>query len=67
MDDKKKNEKLAEGTGRLPYDKQNDETLQEKAARDISEIDQQEGSMNHGAVGGNFDKPIDEQKDSSND
>lgn len=46
-----------EGAGRL-----NDETRQEQNAsgsaggRDISEVDQQEGNMNNGTLGGNFDQ-----------
>jgi hypothetical protein len=46
-----------EGAGRL-----NDDTRQEQGAsgstggRDISEVDQQEGDMNNGTLGGNFDQ-----------
>jgi len=57
MDDNKKDEKLTEGAGRLPSDKQDDQSLQQKANRDISEMDRQEGSMNNGTLGGNFDEP----------
>jgi|GEM_PF-2393195 len=53
----------SEGTGRYKFEDQqdsrnNNEDVQKQNAesrRDISEIDQQEGDMNNGAVGGNFD------------
>ena len=56
MEENKKSEKFTEGEGRMPSDKQDDQTLQEKTNKDISEVDRQEGSMNNGALGGNFDQ-----------
>ncbi len=44
------------GIGRINTASENQEQQQgQTETRDISEIDQQEGTMNHGTLGGNFD------------
>ena len=54
---KEKGEHKVEGktTGRVP-DAKKDQPLEQNELRDISEIDQQEGFMNNGTLGGNFDE-----------
>lgn len=47
-----------EGTGRLPNDRQH-----EARPQDISHVDRQEGTMNHGALGGNFEEGAKHKKE----
>jgi hypothetical protein len=46
-----------EGAGRLNNDTRQEQDASGNAGgRDISEVDQQEGDMNNGTLGGNFDQ-----------
>lgn len=45
-----------EGAGRLNDARQEQGASGNAGGRDISEVDQQEGDMNNGTLGGNFDQ-----------
>lgn len=53
--------KEEQGAGRLPENK--DQEARPKGARDISEIDCQEGTMERGETGGNFQTANNETRD----
>jgi hypothetical protein len=59
QDDRKEmdNREGQDGTGRINRDGQEANTS--PVSNDISEVDQQEGSMHNGALGGNFDQDTD--------
>jgi hypothetical protein len=51
------------GQGRLPGNEQEKEKVHLGNSRDISQIDRQEGDMEHGELGGNFKKENDEKRE----
>ena len=61
MQEKRTTEETKQGgVGRTNFISQhsNKENVDVDSANDISEVDRQEGSMDHGAKGGNFDETI---------
>ena len=57
------------GVGRTNFIKQHEQKEEENldrpgtGSRDISDVDRQEGNMNHGTKGGNFDDASAKEKD----
>lgn len=60
--DKEENKRNESGQGRPPRNEDEQQSLQSGISRDISDIDRQEGDMEHGELGGNFKKNKEDEK-----